>query len=204
MSEARRRDYFEAAERRRNLVLEAQARSREDERSLAARLAETERLAADRREAIEVAPVRKGEPRRPMRRITGLQWLLARGRIAPVQAQAGVRYGHLCEGATKGDLPSSLKERLGGPAPLTPAEAKLAAIRAKGRADWALRQGLPEPVGRELVRLCAQVCGENATVREAAGGDRLAAERMEVELGLALNLLAVHFGLASPPRQGHA
>lgn len=198
---ARRRAYFEAADRRRNLMLEAQARGREDERSLASRLAETERLAVQRGEALERPLARKGEPRRPMRRISGLQWLLARGRIASLQAQAGLRYGQLCEGVTKGDLPSSLKERMGGSPPLTPAEAKLAAVTAKGRADWVLRQGLPDPVGRELVRLCEVVCGQTATVREAAGGDRAVAERMEVELGLALNLLAVHFGLAPPPRR---
>jgi len=192
---------LEAADRRRNLVLESQARGRAEEGALERRLAETERLAAARGEALERPHRQKGEPRQPMRRMTGLQWLLSKGRIDGVQAQAGLRYGHLCERAERGDMPSSLKERVGGASPGAPGEARLAAIQAKDRADWAVRGGLPDAVGRELVALCVKVCGETATVREAAGGDRAAAERMEVQLGVCLNILAVHFGLARPAQR---
>ncbi len=190
-----------AAQRRRDLALEARAHNRAEEGALERRLAETEALARARGEALERPERRPGEPRRPMRRITGLQWLLARGRIDAVQSQAGERYGALCWQAGKGDMPSSLKERVGGPTPGEPGEARMAALLAKDRADWAIRQCLPDAVGRELVALCAKVCGETATVREAAGGERQAAERMEVQLAVCLNMLAVHFGISPPARR---
>jgi hypothetical protein len=190
-----------AAERRRNLALEAQARNRAEEWALESRLEETERLARGRGEALERPPRQHGEGRKPMRRMTGLHWLLAKGRITPLQAQAGQRYGALWDRAIRGDLGSSLRERIGGPAPDHPGEAKMAALQAKEAADWAIRRGLPEEPGRQLVWLCGRVCGETATVREAAAGDRAAAERMEVQLGICLNILAVHFGLAPPARR---
>ncbi|MEJ1931624.1 hypothetical protein WDZ92_15340, partial [Nostoc sp. NIES-2111] len=139
------------------------------------------------------APAR-ADPGRPRtwRRLTGLDWLAGKGRISPAAKAAGERYGEAYRGAARaGAIPSSLaapRAPGGGQGPdLQAALARGARAEADRRRLAELRRRLADQP--DLVAACDQVCGEEKTPREAAGGDRDAA-RLEAVLKVALDLLA--------------
>ena len=81
------------ATRERLKMLERQEKARAQARHVAAGVAETVALGRARGAAFEKPPAGRGERETAYRRLTGLEWLLRKGRITAAQAQAGERYG---------------------------------------------------------------------------------------------------------------
>jgi hypothetical protein len=170
--------------RERLLLLEQR---RQAERVTAA-VAETVALSRSRGAAIE-GP----EPRRPAhRRLTGLEWLVRKGRISAAAAAAGARYGQTYRRAkVEPSLPSTLNGEHGGTAP---EGATIAELLRHAEGTAAAQMRLAELRRRllrqsDLVRACDEICGEERTPREAAGGEREGV-RMEAVLKVALDILA--------------
>ena len=185
-----RRAAAEAADVRRNLIFEAQAKAEAESRSVADGLAETIGL-EEARGAVFVRPnVRRGERAKPFVRLDGLAWLASRGRLSPRQVQAGTRYGRLAQIIEGGEVASclSLFEVRGTTPHLSPTDAKLWARRKLAEAR--------EVVGEHpaLVFALDQVCGLGKRPREVTT-DQRASERLEDRLGLGLDLLVRAWGL---------
>lgn len=187
-----------AIERRRNLTAERRAKAKAEEAALVERLAETARLAQSRGEQLDQPRQGRGERRKPMRRLCGLEWLHRKGRISDAQLAAGCRYGaawRRVHGAASlrsildrevrtGD-PRTVADLIAHSEGVSQARQKLALYRAMLR-----RQA-------ELIRVCDRICGEGLTPREAAANGR-AAEAIEAVLAVALDLLTQHLA-PSPP-----
>lgn len=156
--------------------------------AMAASVAETVALSRARGAAIE-APA-AGRPTH--RRLTGLEWLVRKGRISGPAASAGLRYGLAYRKAkAEGSLPSTLNVQPGATGIEGPTVAEVlehAEGRAQARRVLAeLRRRLLSQV--DLVAACDQICGEERTPREAGGGEREGV-RLEAVLKVALDILA--------------
>ena len=186
------------AARERLLRRERQDRAQAEAQAVAAGIAETIALARARGAAITETQDPAGPARRqPYRRQSGLDWLAAKGRIAPRAKAAGERYGQAYRRAMRvAAIPSSLNPATLGPSPnrWSRAETPLAQTLAHAEATTqararlaALRQRLwRQP---DLVAACDAICGEEKTPREATGGEREAG-RLEAVLKVALDVLA--------------
>lgn len=133
-----------------------------------------------------------GLGRQAHRRLTGLEWLARKGRISPAAAVAGAQYGHAYRRA-KCDppIPSTLNGQTGSTALEGPSVRDIlkqaeGTAQARQRLAELRRRLLRQP---DLVEACDQVCGEERTPREAAGGEREGV-RMEAVLKVALDILA--------------
>lgn len=177
--------------RARLLRIEQQALARAEARAVMDGVAETVALSQQRGEAFEVTSGRKARAQ-PVRRQSGLEWLLRKGRLTTAEATAGERYG-LAYRRAKLDpsMPSTLEVRPSGGYTGGPSLKRLVA-HAQGTAQANAVLGgyrralLMQP---ELIGACDLVCGEEKTPREAAGGDREGA-RLEAVLKVALSILA--------------
>lgn len=182
--------------RDRLLRLDAQAKARAEAREVADGVAETVALSRARGSAIEDgSPGGRRVRAQPYQRQTGLQWLSGKGRIDATARAAGERYGAVYRRvALERAIPSTLDLRVRGDF----VGPSLEEVLARGESCAAARQKLAEFRRRlsgqpDLVAACDQICGEEKTPREAAGGEREAG-RLEAVLKVALDLLAARSG----------
>lgn len=156
--------------------------------AMAASVAETVALSRARGAAIEAPAV----GRLAHRRLTGLEWLVRKGRISGPAATVGLRYGQAYRRAkAEPSLPSTLNALPGSTGIEGPTVAEVLE-HAEGTAQ--ARRVLAELRRRllgqaDLVLACDEICGEERTPREAAGGEREGV-RMEAVLKVALDILA--------------
>jgi hypothetical protein len=178
--------------RDRLLRLERQAKARAESAAVTDGVAETVALSRARGQAIaEPSAKRQRVCARPYRRLTGLEWLAAKGRIDAAAKAAGERYGWVYRRVkSEKPIPSTLADRVRGGF-VTPDVADVLAHgegteQARRRLAELRRKLLRQP---DLVAACDLICGEEKTPREAAGGDRDAG-RLEAVLKVALDILA--------------
>lgn len=152
--------------------------------------AETVALAEARGEEIDISPRKPGEPPKPMLRRSGLDWLWKKRRISEHQQIAGLRYGDEYRVAEDFALRSCLAGPPTGGDAFTRQDLKremtqrLAAARAVGLG------------GHEgMIALCDRVCGDGRTIRQLSGDNDAEAAKNEAVLGVALDLLAAHYGV---------
>jgi hypothetical protein len=177
-------------ERERLIAVDQIARRRAEARATSAGVRETVALSIARGAGFEAPPVDKPGREKPYRRLAGLVWLARKGRLTAAQVRAGEDYGACYQRAEAGaDIGSSLATLPGsGPGAPIAAVVRQAEARAQARARLAvLRRRLGDQA--DLVAACDQVCGQELTPREAAGGEREAG-RLEAVLAVALDLLS--------------
>jgi hypothetical protein len=178
-------------ERERLLTLERRGKARLEAREVAEGVAESVALSRARGAAIVTPQVQRGEREKPYRRMSGLDWLVRRGRLSEAQKAVGERYG-ACYRQACGEvnIGSTLDVKPGlGMAdglPLTTvvaqAEANLMAAERLARYRRRLHR---QPA---LIAACDRICGEELTPREAAGPER-EAYALEGVLRVALDML---------------
>lgn len=190
------RAYDPARRTRERLRLLEQKREAE---ALGAGVAETVALSRARGAAIEgPAPGRQAH-----RRLTGLEWLVRKGRISAEAATAGLRYGQAYRRAkSEPSLPSTLNAQPGatgleGPTIAEMLEHAEGTAQARRRLTDLRRRLWGQ---RDLVEACDRICGEERTPREAAGGER-DGMRMEAVLKVALDILAAADAIAASGRR---
>ncbi|WP_309089727.1 hypothetical protein [Phenylobacterium sp.] len=178
--------------RDRLLRLERQARAQAEARAVMDGVAETVALSRARGAAIET-PGRGKARAQPVRRLSGLEWLLRKGRLSVAEAAAGERYGQAYRRAKLDPaIPSTLEVQAQTAFSAAGPSLKHLVARAHGTAQASellagyRRRLLMQP---DLIGACDEICGEERTPREAAGGDRDGA-RLEAVLKVALNILA--------------
>jgi len=187
--------------RDRLLRLERQARAQAEARSVMEGVGETVALSRQRGAAFE-GTSGKGARAQPYRRLSGLEWLLRKGRLSVAEAAAGERYGLAyrrarLDPAIRSTLEVQAQAALSASGP----SLKHLVAHAHGTAQAAgllaaYRQRLL--MQSDLVAACDAVCGEEKTPREAAGGDR-DGTRLEAVLKVALSILAEGSPAASAP-----
>lgn len=170
----------------------AGAKSQQDKLDLVwadAAIDETVALAALRGDEVAV-PTRLGAGRKPARRVTGIDWLLSKGRIDCYQHQAAERYELDFAAADAIGLPSCLREGGGGG---QSDAAQSRRVQAQSRLDKAREKGLKNHQG--MIDLCDQVCGQGLRLRQVSQGDEKQSLRNEAILLVALDLLVEHYGI---------
>lgn len=184
--------YLARLERERLLTLERRGKARAEARAVAGGVAETVALIRSRGAAIEEPGRARGERDKPYRRLSGLEWLVRRGRLTPAQQEIGEAYG-VCYRRVRGDLRigSTLDVKPGlGMTTGGPLTAVIAQAEANFQAAEALAAYRRRLCGQPaLISACDLVCGEELTPREAASKDR-DAHGLESVLAVALDLLA--------------
>lgn len=178
--------------RDRLLRLERHARSQAEAKAVMDGVSETVALSRRRGVAFE-GPSGQGAKAQPYKRLSGLEWLLKKGRLTAAEATAGERYGVAYRRAKRDpSIPSTLEVQ---------PQAMLGAAGASLKHLVAHAQGTAQATGllavyrrrllmqEDLIAACDRVCGEEKTPREAAGGDREGA-RLEAVLKVALSILA--------------
>lgn len=178
-------------ERERLLTVERRGKARLAAREVEAGVAETVALSMARGAAIAFPEADGGERRRPYRRMSGLDWLVRRGRLSEAQRATGERYG-ACYRQVRGevtigstlDVKPGLGLAEGPPLATVIAQAESNLLAAERLARY--RRRLHRQAA--LVAACDQVCGEELTPREAAGAER-EAYALEGVLRVALDML---------------
>lgn len=177
-----------------NLRLERQEIRRQDEAANDQRFAENVALDATRGELV-VAPVKRGDPRKPQRRLTGLELLLSRDVIQHDEAVALRRYGDDYRAATiELSLKSGLDFTVRGGRELSDDAARKRAIaqqEALKRLQDAQNKGLGGQ--SDLMRACNLIAGQQKTPREAANDAARQAERLTWAIAVAGALLIKHY-----------
>lgn len=190
-------------ERLSNLRLERQETRRQDEAANDQRFAENMALDAGRGELI-APPAKRGDPRKPQRRQTGLELVLSRGVIQHVEAVALRRYGDDYRAATiELTLKSGLDFTIRGGVQVTDEAAQKRATAQKEamrRLEDAQNNGLGGQ--SDLMRACNLIAGQQKTPREAANDAARQAERLTWAVGVAGALLVRHYQ-SRPQARGH-
>jgi hypothetical protein len=174
------------------LALERREKARAEARAVAEGVAESVTLSRGRGAAFEKPPETRGGRATPYRRLTGLAWLLRKGRITAGQAAAGERYGACWRRAqAEPAIGSTLDVQPGrGCAGGPPLADILRAAEGRQAAEGRLESYRLRLQGQaDLIAACDLVCGQELTPREAAGAEREAA-RLEAVLKVALDILA--------------
>lgn len=176
-----------------NLRLERQEERRQDEAANAQRFAENMLLDAPRGELV-APPTKRGDAAKPQRRVTGIEWLLNKGRIAEWQATPLARYGVDYRTATREvSLRSGLDFTVRGGEPPDRTQAMRDAEIRLEKAQREALHGLSE-----IILACNTIAGQQKTPREAAEGLWRTAEGMTITVCIAAKLLAKHYGLPIP------
>jgi hypothetical protein len=189
---AKRNTNLAHVERDQNLKAERQAKARADDAAIASGMTETRTLGEARGQEYDAPPQKRGEHRKPMRRLTGLVWLHAKNRLTDDQLAAGLRYGHAYQRATAEQSIRSILNR-----DVTSADGPtLARLIEHAEGTMHARQKLAMYRGMlsnqpGLVSACDRICGEELTPREASANGRTA-EGLEAVLRVALDLLNQH------------
>jgi hypothetical protein len=180
------------AARERLLRLERQTQARAEARAVVDGVAETVALSRARGAAFE-APIDRKARAQPVRRLSGLEWLLRKGRLTAAEAAAGDRYGVAYRRAQRDlAIPSTLEAMAQANVSAAGPSLKQVVARAHGTAEASAalegyrRRLLMQP---DLVGACDVICGNEKTPREAAGGEREGL-RLEAVLKVALSILA--------------
>lgn len=180
------------AARDRLVRLEQQAKARAEAALVAEGVAETVALSRARGQAVVgPEPGRRSARAQPYRRVSGLDWLAAKGRIGAEAKAAGERYGWAYRRVKlEKAIPSTLDQRIRGEFVAPSLEEALAHGEGTELAKRKLVEFRRRLSGQaDLVAACDLICGEEKTPREAAGGER-DATRLEAVLKVALDLLA--------------
>lgn len=189
---ARHRTNLAIVERRRNLALERQAKAREEDNALEDRMAETVERGEARGEEFDRAPQKRGEGRKPIRRLSGLEWLHKKGKLTAEQVAVGERYGRAYRKA-KGDgaIKSILNRDVAASEGPTVEQLKAHAEAVQGARERLayFRRLLLNQDG--LVRACDRICGDELTPREASVNGKTA-DGLEALVRVALDILALH------------
>lgn len=166
--------------------IQAERERRAEVARLDAERAEAVALAKGRGEVIDCPPSKPGQSAKPMRRVSGLDWLWSKGRLEGPQMKAGLRYGDDWRVGDVVSVKSCLGEGGGGDG-MGAQERRYEAQRRLDRA----RKALGHPA---LIALCDQVCGEGRRLRSIARGNDAEAGRLEAVFKIGLDLLAAHYG----------
>lgn len=173
-----------------NLRLERQEERRQDEAANDQRFAENMLLDEGRGEIV-AHPEKRGETRKPQRRLTGIEWMLSKGLLTELQAQGLVIYGIDYRTANvEVTLRSGLNFSVGGGEAPDPSRSQQ---DARKRLDAAQKTALHSQ--SEIIVCCNMIAGQQLTPREAAEGLWRHQARMEVTTSIAGSLLARHYGL---------
>lgn len=192
-ADRKRRSRVADAKRERELKQAATERERAEAVEVDRGVRETIRLEHARGAEFEVPTVKRGEAhRKPYRRKSGLDWLLAKGRLSPTQMDAALRYGDDWRSANDITVKSCLNDIRGGGDVTTPQDIRLFAGRRLTRARI---EGLMNH--RAMVALCDRVCGNGERVRDIANGDDEVTAKYEAVLCVGLDLLAAHYGMVT-------
>lgn len=184
-------------ERELNLKAERQARAKADDDWSERAQAETIILDQIRGGGIERSEVKRGERRKPLRRKSGLEWLMSKGRLgSPQEAiarfDAGQRYGSDHRQATEASVKSCMANMEGRVDGGKHSESEPPSmVTAQHRITRANIIALRSHSG--MIGVTSAVCGQGLTLMEFAG-TREGAERAEATLLIALDLLAAHYG----------
>jgi len=185
-----------AVQRKINLREEQQAKARADDAWRAAAQLETATLEATRGVELVQPTQQTGQPRKPLRRKSGLQWLFDKGRlgeseIALARLDAGNKYGGCYRAANDAPIASCVADMEGGArgtAPKDAAPLKVAAAQAR-----LVQARIIALRGHEgMTKVCNAILGEEKTPLEYAPV-RADADRAEATLLIALDLLADYF-----------
>lgn len=177
--------------RRRLIVLEAREKARIIAAEVEEGISETSALAEERGGAFVRPKVGRGDLQKPIRRMSGLEWLLTRepARITQDQKAMGERWGALWRVATgEASVRSCMNDSVGSGAGVSVKAVKHSAearVLAGEKLDelnlMLLNQG-------RLLRALTEVCGRELTPREASrdGHDAL---QLECLVCVALDML---------------
>ncbi len=125
----------------------------------------------------------------------GLLWLVEKRRINAAQRMAGERYRADYADLHHGGMKSCLDDMPGARFVSTELLPTLQHASARESLNLARRKGLAND--NTLIWLADEVAGKGTTLREIAAGDKHRAADLETELGVALRLLARHYGYLS-------
>lgn len=182
--------------RERLLDLERQIKNRVDEASVIASMAQTKALAEEKGAEFDQAPQKRGEQRKPMRRLSGLGWLLAKGKITEDAYQAGLRYGEAYQRVMTDAPIRSILDR----DPSASGGCTVAQLLASSEAYVYAAEKLQMYRGmmanhRALVDACDAICGREQTPREVSING-VAAQVVEALVIVALALMRQHLAPA--------
>ena len=178
--------------RQRLLRLEAQAKAREAEASLIESVEQTVALGEARGDEYDKPKQRRGEGRKPVRRLDGLEWMLSQSRITADQYEAGKRYGDAFRKAIPtAPIRSILNRDVTSGGGCSVAHLLAAAEERVYAAEKLAMYRRQLGDHRHLTSVCDRVCGEEKTPRQAADNGR-GAEAVEAVLVIALDLLIDH------------
>lgn len=179
-------------QRQRFLREEEQAKARADEASLRISLEQTVARGEDKGAVFDQPVQKRGERRKPIRRLDGLEWLHSKSRITDDQLAAGRRYGDAYRKALP-DAPIRSVLNRDPPAGTGCSIARLLAA-AEDRVYAAEKLAMyRRQLGnhKHLTKVCDDVCGMEMTPRQAADNGR-GAGAVEAVLVIALDLLILH------------
>ena len=147
-------------------------------------------LAKVRGEEITHFPTRPGEREKPLKRLSGLEWLHLKRRVTVTQCAAGLQYGDDYRIAESIGLGSAINfDRSGGDG----TGALQARMNAHDRLTETRRKALSDHAG--MIELCDRVAGEGERIRDIAHGIESEAQKKEAIFITALDLLAKHYGM---------
>lgn len=151
---------------------------------------ETQQAAARQGAELDTSPAKPGENVKPMRRRTGLEWLKRKDRLSDEQFLAGQKYADDYRVSSETPLKSCISETRGGSDDLNGLEQREEAYQRLRAARLGALSGHPG-----MIVVCDQVCGEGRTIRQLTGDKDAEAQQTETTLGIALDLLAEHYGI---------
>lgn len=124
----------------------------------------------------------------------GLLWLIQKGRLTPTRRTSGQRWSDDYSLVRTDGLRSCLNDNDGGggTADQPHDEKRVAAMQRLDRARYHIGCATGS---RRLADLLDAVCGRGETLRSLARGDKDQAERLEVELMIALDMAAVSYDI---------
>lgn len=171
------------------------AERRAKERAADARMewgvsADTMTLAAERGDEITQFPIRPGEREKPLKRLSGLDWLWNKGRIDTTQMAAGLKYGDQYRIASDVSVRSAMNFSRAGGDGSTSQE-----IRKEAQENVAAARGRGLNGHPTLIALMDAIAGEGMRVRDYSGSDDALAAKNEANLLIALDHLATFYGM---------
>ena len=190
---------LEAVERKRTLREEAQAKARAQDAWEEQAQRETMDLARQRGDDIIQADKGRAERRKPLRRISALDWLFNEGKLGDLKHDSDTARARLRAGDQYGDdyrtsedvrVRSCLNDSVGGGEGPTAVYTK-----AKKRLVDARVVALQSHPG--LIAVCDAICGIGIRPRQLANGAEREGIRNEQTLLIALDFLAARYGLTT-------
>lgn len=188
---ARKPSHLESmAQREREALAEEERRAaaKAEGEAVRAGVSETRQLSEDRGAAFHAPPTRRGEREKPIRRMSGLEWLHSKGRVDDDQKTAGERYGSAYRRAMdEASIKSILDDSVSGRGQNLAALLQHAEGTKHAKDKLAMyRRQLSNQAN--LIRACDLICGEERTPREATA-DGHEAGKLETALVIALDLM---------------